>query len=170
MGYLLLIKMIPGSAILVQWSVFKGTFCETMSRPKIFPFQLILDVNECNSVNAHCSRAGFSCKECALIKLIGLLLTTMTGWNGIYSALVKAEKGQFATLTLSHKMWARKQTTEPKLVILVSFFSGEVTSYTDTSYSIYTYTCIVGSIRFPFFWATLYWWIKRLQYHGHSFT
>ena len=29
-------------------------------------------------------------------------------------------------------MCPRKQTTEPNLVILVSFFSGEVTSYTDT--------------------------------------
>ena len=27
---------------------FYGTFCETMSRPKIFPFQLKLGVNECH--------------------------------------------------------------------------------------------------------------------------
>ena len=39
--------------------------------------------------------------------------------------------------TLPHKMCPRKQTTEPKLLILVSFFSGEVTSYTDTSYCIH---------------------------------
>ena len=31
-------------------------------------------------------------------------------------------------------MCPRKQTTEPKLLILVSFFSGEGTPYTDTSY------------------------------------
>ena len=31
-------------------------------------------------------------------------------------------------------MCPRKQTTEPKLMILVSFFSGEVFSYIDTSY------------------------------------
>ena len=34
-------------------------------------------------------------------------------------------------------MCPRKQTTEPKLVILVSFFSVEVTSYTGTSYYIH---------------------------------
>ena len=33
-------------------------------------------------------------------------------------------------------MFPRKQTTDPKLMILVSFFSGEVTSYTDTNYCI----------------------------------
>ena len=33
-------------------------------------------------------------------------------------------------------MCPRKQTTEPKLLILVSFFSGEVTSYTNTNYCI----------------------------------
>ena len=54
-----------------------------------------------------------------------------------YSALVKVEKGKFWASTLSHKMCLRKQTTEPKLLILVSFFSGEVTSYTDTRYRIY---------------------------------
>ena len=34
-------------------------------------------------------------------------------------------------------MCPSKQTTEPKLLILVSFFSGEVTSYTDVSYCIH---------------------------------
>ena len=34
-------------------------------------------------------------------------------------------------------MCPRKQTTEPKLLILVSFFSGEVIPYTDTTYSIH---------------------------------
>ena len=34
-------------------------------------------------------------------------------------------------------MLTRKQTTEPKLPILVSFFSGELTSYTDTNYFIH---------------------------------
>ena len=61
-----------------------------MSSSKISPFQPKLNVNEFffslatavssnpfNFVNAHCSWAGFKCKECALIKLIGLLLTTM---------------------------------------------------------------------------------------------
>ena len=51
-----------------------------------------------------------------------------------FSALVEAEKGNFWASTLSHKMCPRKQTTEPKFV---SFFSGEVTTYTDTSYCIH---------------------------------
>ena len=46
-------------------------------------------------------------------------------------------KGKIWNSTLSDKMCPRKQTTEPKLLILVSFFSGEVTPYTDTSYSIH---------------------------------
>ena len=86
---------------------------------------------------AHVHERVSRCKECALIKLLGLLLTTMASQNGIYSALVQAEKGTFWALTLSHKMCPRKQTTEPKLLIVVSFFSGEVTSYTDTSYCIH---------------------------------
>ena len=42
-----------------------------------------------------------------------------------------------------------KQTAEPNLLILVSFFSREVTSYTDTSYYIYIY--IVGCMPVRFF-------------------
>ena len=52
--------------------------------------------------------------------------TSSLGWNVTFFAL-----------TLSLKMGPRKQTTEPKLLILVSFFSGEVTPYTDTSHSIH---------------------------------
>ena len=47
-----------------------------------------------------------------------------------------AEKGKFWASTLFHKMCPRKQTTEPKLLILISFFSGEDTSSTDTCYGI----------------------------------
>ena len=53
----------------------------------------------------------------------------------------------------AHKMCPRKQTTEPKLLILVSFFSGEVTSYTDISYCIHILREVCRSI---FLWATLY--------------
>ena len=51
--------------------------------------------------------------------------------------------------TLAHKMGPRKQTTEPKLLILVSFFSGEVTYYTDTSYCIHI--IYYGKYAVPFF-------------------
>ena len=47
MRQLLMRKMIPRSAILVQQFVFWGTFCEAMLRPKIFPFQLKLGLNKC---------------------------------------------------------------------------------------------------------------------------
>ena len=49
------------------------------------------NINPFNFVNANCSQGGFYCKERALIKLIGLLLTTMASRNGIYSALVYTE-------------------------------------------------------------------------------
>ena len=56
--------------------------------------------------------------------------------------------------TLSHKMCPRKQTTEPKLLILVSFLSREVTSYTDTSYCIHTLLEVCCSIFYgpPCIW------------------
>ena len=52
--------------------------------------------------------------------LNGLLLTTVASRNFIPTEF--KEKGTFGVLTLSHKMCPRKQTAEPKLVILVSFF------------------------------------------------
>ena len=57
--------------------------------------------------------------------------------NGIHSRLDQAEKGTFWNSTLPHEMCPRKQTTEPKLLILVSFCSGEVTQCTGTSYCIH---------------------------------
>ena len=50
-------------------------------------------------------------------------------------------------------MCPRKQTTEPNLLILVSFFSGEVTIY--TAYQL-LHPHNVGSMLFRFLWATLY--------------
>ena len=83
----------------------------------------------------------------------------MASQNGIYSALVyKAEMEKFWASTLPHKMCPRKQTTEPKWLILVSCLSGEVTSYTDicTSYCIHIHVSC-GKYPVPFFfWATLY--------------
>ena len=67
-----------------------------MSRPKIFSFQFKLDLNEyhvglpqllavlnpLNFVNyAHCYWAGFWCKECALIKLIGITAHKQLLWQ-----------------------------------------------------------------------------------------
>ena len=59
----------------------------------------------------------------------------MASRNDIHSRLVQAEKGKVWASTLSHKMCHKKQTTEPKLLILVSFWE----------------VC-----RFVFYWATLY--------------
>ena len=56
--------------------------------------------------------------------------------------------GKFLNSTLSHKMCPRKQTTEPKLLILVSFFSSEVTSYTDTSHCIHILREVCRSVLF----------------------
>ena len=75
----------------------------------------------------------------------------MTSRNGIHSCLDLSEKGKLWSSTLSHNMCPRKQTTEPKLLIFVYFFSGEVTSYTDIIASTYCRKCAV-----PFLLATLY--------------
>ena len=64
------------------------------------------------------------------------MFTTMASGNDFLSSLVLTDKGKVWTSTLSYKMCPRKQTTEPKLLILVSVFSGEDTSSTDTSYCI----------------------------------
>ena len=96
-------------------------------------------------------------QECALIKFIGLLLTTMASWNDIHSALVEAEKGKKLGLDLVSQMCTRKQTTAPNLLILVSFFSGEVTSYTDTSYCIHKLWEACCSV---FFWPPCIWLVS----------
>ena len=101
---------------------------------------IVVSSNPFNFVNAHsvhqlvwCSH----CKECTLAKLHGLLITTMASPNDIHSSRDLAEKETILTSTLSHKMSPTKQTTEPKLLILVSFFSGEDTSSTGISYYIF---------------------------------
>ena len=74
-------------------------------------------------------------------------------WHSmIHSGLVQAEKGKVWNSTLPHKMCPRKQTTEPKLLILVSFFS-EDTYYTDTSHCIHLLWEVCRSV---ILWATLY--------------
>ena len=50
-----------------------------------------------------------------------------------FTSSLKLKRGQFCVLILSHNICHRKQTTEPKFVILVSFFSEDI-SYTDISY------------------------------------
>ena len=96
--------------------------------------------NQFNFVNAHSSQAGFLCIKNAhdYGKPKWHLFSHSLSW-----------KGNFGASTLSHKMCPRKQTTEPKLLVLVSFFSGYVTSYTNRSYG--THIIIVGSIPFLFF-------------------
>ena len=84
--------------------------------------------NPLDFVNAHFTQVCCWCKECTLIKLIGLLLTTMASQNDIHSCLAQAEKGKVSASTLSHKMCPRKQTTEPKWLILICiFFSQKIT-------------------------------------------
>ena len=84
------------------------------------------------------ARSGITrgCKECALTKLNGPLLTTMASRKDIYSSLGLVEREKFWSSTLFHRKCPIKETTEPKL-ILVSFCSGEDSSYRDTSYFIH---------------------------------
>ena len=69
-------------------------------------------------------------------------------------------------------MSPRKQTTEPKMLILVSIFSGEVTSYTDTSYCIHILWEVYRSVFFmghPVYekYNTLNYLIRKHQYCFH---
>ena len=66
------------------------------------------------------------------------------------NSVVLAKRGKFGVSTVPYKMNPREQSTEPKLLILVSSFSGEVTSY------VYTLIPVllphnVGSMPFRFF-------------------
>ena len=92
-------------------------------------------MNPFNFVNAHSLHQRVRCKEHTLTKLNGLLLTIMASRNDIHSCIVSVEKEKCGTSTLSHKMCPRKQTTEPKSLILETLLSGD-TSSTDTSYCI----------------------------------
>ena len=117
------------SVVCFQW----GTFCETMSRPKSFPFQLItLGVNEW-----HFGLPQFW----AVIKIMRILYTmcALTKLNGVYCSQLWQSEMEFIHILLKLKgeIWGldiasqnvpyRKQITEPKFLILVSvfFFSGE---------------------------------------------
>ena len=144
--------------------LFLGHICETMSRPQIFPVQLKLHewmpfwlatVMSSKSIY-FCQRAllrvGFWCKECALIKLIGWLLTTMTSRNGIHShILFKLKREDFGS-----RHCLTKCTLENKLLNQnwwSWYFSQEKLPHTLIPVIASTYC---GSMPFHFFWATLY--------------
>ena len=85
------------------------------------------------------------------------IIANNCGRNGKHSHLYSLGwKGKILELYIvSHKkMCPRKQNTDPKLLILVSFLSGEDTSYTNTIAIASTH--IAGSMPFRFVWATLY--------------
>ena len=69
----------------------------------------------------------------------------------IHSLLVSVEKGKFGASTLSHKIWYRKQTIEPKWLILVYFFFSE-----DSLHPLIPLLNprIIRSMPFRFYWAT----------------
>ena len=119
-----------------------------------FRLAIIVSCNPFNFVNVCSLQRTLWCKEYALTKLNGLLLTNtcMASRNDIYSSSILAEKKTFWALTLSQKMCCRKQFTEQKLLILVSFFSGE------DPHPLYQllYQHITVSMLFHFYWATLY--------------
>ena len=58
------------------------------------PFQLatVVSSNPINFVSAHCHWAGFWCKECTLIKLIGLLLTMWQAETAFIHAQFKLKR------------------------------------------------------------------------------
>ena len=85
-------------------------------------------------------------------------------WNSFKSSL--SWKGNFEASTLPHKMCPIKQNAEPNLMILVSFFSGEVTSYTDTNYCI---LIILEVCRSVFMGHPVYVFLLRTSCHAPLF-
>ena len=134
-----------------------------MSSSKNFPFQPKQDVNECHfclpqlravihlTLSMRIAHEQVSSVRNAHCRIDQVNWITAHNYGEPKWYLFSPEKEKFRASTLPRKMCPRKQTTKPKLLILVSFFS-EVISYTDTSYC----THIMGSIPFCFFWATLY--------------
>ena len=73
----------------------------------------------------------------------------MASRNGIHSALVEAEKGKFWGLDIvSQNCDLENKLTQTKIGDLVSIFSGEVTSNTDTSYCIHILLEVCPSVFF----------------------
>ena len=118
------------------------------------------------------SRVGLKYKECALIKLIGLLLTTMASPNSFHLAIVEAEKGN---------IWhcLTKYALENKL--LNQYCWSWYIIFLRRSYLIHWYQLfhpnIVESMPFRFLWANLYRrTIKKLHINdlpyatSHTFT
>ena len=105
------------------------------TRAKWMPFRLAIVVsnNPISVINVHFLHQKPAHNNAHWKKSNRLLLTTVASRNGIHSSLVLAAKGKFWTAPLSHKMCPIKQTTKPKLLILVLCFSGEETPSTDTS-------------------------------------
>ena len=56
-----------------------------------------------------------------------------------------------------------KKTAEPKLLILVAFFSGEDTSSTDTSIYIHV---LLGNMLFHFYFDHLVYWVRDMDTAG----
>ena len=127
-----------------------------MWRPKIFPFQLKLQMrewmsfrptivvssNQINVLNVHSLNQQHTRVKCALTKL-----------NVLCSQLLQAKMAFIWGLNIvSQNVPYKTNYTEPKLVIMVSFFS-EDTSSTDTIYCIHI---LWEVFHFIFYWATLY--------------
>ena len=160
-------KLYQDQRFLVQVIVFWHIMWDIIEVQN-FPFQLKLGVNECHfSLPYSWKQKSIQlrqcwCKECTLIKLIWLLLTTMASRNDIHSRLVWAEKGTFGASTLSRKMCHRKQTTEPKLLILVSFSLEKIPHpLVPVSQLLHPH---YGKYAVPFYWATLYEGTPRIHW------
>ena len=127
-----------------------------MSRPKILPFQLEilpfqLDVNECNfglpqlwavihsTLSMRIVTGGFPVQIMCIDEVNGIIAHNygMLKLHSLTPSLRWNWKRRCWASTLSHKMCPRNQSTELKLLILVSPCLGEVTSYTDTTYYIH---------------------------------
>ena len=117
-------------------------------------FRLATDVrrNPFNFVIAHCyERVSDARMHIDKVNWITVRNYGKPKWHSFSPS--SSWKGKFWASTLSGKMCPRKQTTELKLLSLVSFFFRR-------RYLIFWYQllhpCIMGSMPFRFYWATLY--------------
>ena len=130
-----------------SYDMFYTNYCH-------FWLAIVVSNNQINFINVHSLHLTSTHNNAHwhLTKFNGLLLTTVASrkLNSFTSSL--SWKGKSEASTLPHKMGPRTQTTEPKLLIFVSFFSGEVMSYIDANYCI----PILFEVCCSVLWATLY--------------
>ena len=109
--------------------------------------------NPINLISVHSLYQQHTRVKCALTKLSGLCSQLWQAEMALIQASFQLKREHFGSSTMSHKMCPGKQTTKPKLLILISHFLRR--RYLINWYYL-LHPHIMGSIPFRFYWATLY--------------